>query len=242
VTQSEQDPAAGRMKDLEDPLHGSQHSRLPEKQRVRVMVVDPFVMIREGLAVLVDQQLDLLVVGHSDSPSSAKALGVSADVILANMDLPETRYIDLVTEIRVEFPTSRILALSMFHHPAMVQDVLASGADGYILKTAPSNELFTGIRALAREETYLQPSLGVEFAIWSSTESASVALSPKEERVLYLLALGNTNAEIARGSHVSLRTVESHRSRIYQKLGIRTRAELVQYARKVGLLGESPRE
>ena len=60
--------------------------------------------------------------------------------------------------------------------------------------------------------------------------------------MLYLLALGNTNAEIARGSHVSLRTVESHRSRIYQKLGIRTRAELVQYARKVGLLGESPRE
>jgi DNA-binding NarL/FixJ family response regulator len=211
---------------------------LLEEGRIRVLLVDSCVMIRQALSVLIDQQPDLVTVGQSDNASSANALGLFADVIVTNIDFPDTGYIEAVAGIRTEFPASRILALSIRRHPATVRYVLASGADGYVLKTAQPTELFTGIRALARGETYLQSSLGVEFMRWNEALPTTPELSAKEERVLYLLALGNTNAEIARGTKVSLRTVETHRSRIYQKLGLRTRAELVQYARKVGLLVE----
>jgi two-component system response regulator NreC len=105
-----------------------------------------------------------------------------------------------------------------------------------LLKTAATTELIVGIRAVADGETYLQPSLGVELARWHRPRDTTLGLSPKEEQVLRLLSFGNTNAEVARICAVSLRTVEAHRARIQQKLGLRTRAELVQYARELGIL------
>jgi len=208
---------------------------------VRVLLVDERVMIREGLSSLIEKDKDLAVVAEVSNLPDAKALGTFADVIVTDIDQPDLGYGDIVPGMQATFPASRILALSMVRHPAKVQYVLASGADGYLLKTAPATELITGIKALADGQTYLQPSLGVDLARWRRTRVATLDLSSIEEQVLQLLALGNTNAEIARYLGVSLRTIETHRSRVYQKLGLKTRAELVQYARKADLIGDVPR-
>jgi two-component system, NarL family, response regulator NreC len=204
---------------------------------VRVVVVDDRAMVREGI----EQQPDLLVVAHSASISSAKELQVKADLIVADIDAPDPLYGDVIVATGRLFPDVRLLALSMVRHPAKVQHALDMGADGYLLKTARAADLLTGIRSLGRGEPYLQPLLGVELARWSQGDGSSFDLSVKEENVLQMLALGNTNPEIAQYLGVSLRTVETHRSRIYHKLGLKTRAELVRYARNVGLLAETPR-
>ena len=104
------------------------------------------------------------------------------------------------------------------------------------MKTAGPSDLFSGIRALLQGETYLQPSLGVEIARWQRLRDASLNLSEKERTVLELLVAGHTNLEIACQCCISVRTVETHRARIYQKLNRRTRSELVRYAQEIGLL------
>ena len=134
--------------------------------------------------------------------------------------------------------------MTLVDHPLKVRQVLEAGADGYMLKTVPTSEFFFGIRAVARGETYLQPSLGVELARWHRAPLETTVyvdqLTPKELEVLRLLALGHTNSEIAQMRGVSLRTVEAQRACILQKLGRRTRAELVQYAHDLGILGLGP--
>jgi two-component system response regulator NreC len=120
--------------------------------------------------------------------------------------------------------------------------VLGAGAKGYLLETASTDEVLTGIRAVAGGETYLQPSLGVDLAQLHQARDATVDLLPLEEQVLRLLALGHTNTEVARLCNMSLRSAESYRAQVQRKLGRRTRAELVAYAREHGLieLGSPP--
>jgi two-component system response regulator NreC len=202
---------------------------------VKVLLVDNRVLVREGICALIAGQPDFAVVAQVASVASAKGLDITPDLIVTEIDLPDAQQVDVISALRASFPQSAILVLTLVDHPAKVQSVLAAGADGYLLKTAATYDLLTGIRALAAGNTYLQPSLGVELARWHRFRDAS-GLSPTEERVLRLLALGHTNAQVAHLCEVSLRTVETHRARIHQKLGRRTRAELVQYAREVGLV------
>jgi DNA-binding NarL/FixJ family response regulator len=207
---------------------------------VDVLLVDNHVLVREGLCALIDQQPDLAVVAQAASVNGSGSLALTPDVIVTDIDLPDAKHGDVISALRGDFPQSRILVLTLISDPAKVQSVLATGADGYLLKTATATDLLTGIRAVAAGEKYLQPSLGVEVARWRRTRDTTLGLSPKEQEVLRLLALGHTNAEVAGLCSVSVRTVETHRSRIVQKLGRRTRAELVQYARDLGLLGLDP--
>lgn len=203
---------------------------------VGVMLVDNGNVVREGLCALIEQQPDLVVVAQAASVGDAVSLGVAPDVIVTDIDLPDAKCVDVISWLRKCFPETSILVLTRIDHPAKVQSVLSAGADGYLLKTAAATDLLTGIRALAGGETFLQPALGVELARWRQPRDTPLGLTPKEEHVLELVALGHTNAAIARLCAVSLRTVEAHRGRIQQKLGRRTRAELVQYAREVGLV------
>ena len=120
-----------------------------------------------------------------------------------------------------------------------VQQALAAGADGYVLKSASTLDLFAGIRTVARGGVYLQPSIGVAFASRPperAAQSSIGGLTPKETDVLRYLALGHTNAEVAKLLGASLRTIETHRAHIHQKLDLHTRAELVRYALDGGLL------
>lgn len=207
---------------------------------VTVMLVDPRTVMREGLCALIEQQPDIVVVAQAATVGHAAGLDVQPDVIVTDIDLPDAKHGDAVSGLRSHFPRSPILVLTSIGQPDKVKSVLAAGADGYLLKTASTADLLTGIRALARGSTYLQPSLGVQLARLNQPRDTVVGLSPEEEQVLRLVALGHTNVEIARLCGVSLRTVETHRGRIHHKLGRRTRAELVQYAREVGLVELDP--
>jgi two-component system, NarL family, response regulator NreC len=201
-----------------------------------VMLIDRRTVVRDGLCALIEQHADLVVVARAESVRDAGALDVTPDVIVTDIEFPDAGHSEVISGLRGSFPQSPILVLTAVAHPAKVQSVLAAGADGYLLRTAATTELIVGIRAVADGETYLQPSLGVELARWHRPRDTTLGLSPKEEQVLRLLSFGNTNAEVARICGVSLRTVEAHRARIQQKLGIRTRAELVQYAHEIGIL------
>lgn len=203
---------------------------------VDVMLVDARDVVREGLRTLIDQQPDLVVVAEAEAVHDAGRLDDTPDVIVTDIDLPDAKHRDVISGLRGFFQQSPILVFTAIDHPATVQSVLDAGAEGYLLETAAPDDLLTGIRAVARGETYLQPALGVELARWHRPLDTIRALSPREMEVLRLLALGHTNAEVAHLSGVSLRTIETHRARIQRKLGRRTRAELVQYAREVGLV------
>jgi two-component system response regulator NreC len=207
---------------------------------VDVMLVDARDVVREGLRALIDQQPDLVVVAEAAAVRDAGNLDDPPDVIVTDIDLPDAKHRDVISGLRGHFRQSSILVFTAIDHLATIQSVLDAGADGYLLETAATTDLLTGIRAVARGETYLQPALGIEFARWHGPRDTSPALSPKEAQVLQLLALGHTNVEVANLCGVSLRTVEKHRAQIQRKLGRRTRAELVQYAREVGLVPLDP--
>ena len=143
------------------------------------------------------------------------------------------------SSVCASFPDAAIIALTVLDDLPTVQQVLAAGADGYVLKSANDTDLFAGIRTVARGGLYLQPSIGVAFASRPPEDVARPAVSgltPKETDVLRLLALGHTNAEIAQLLGASLRTIETHRAHIHQKLDRHTRAELVRFALDAGLL------
>jgi two-component system response regulator NreC len=207
---------------------------------VDVMLVDGRAVVREGLFAVIDPEPDLVVVAQASTVRGAGSLAVEPHVIVTDIDLNDAKHGDVIGGLRGFFQRSSILVFTAIGDPTEVQSVLAAGAQGYVLETAPTEELLAGIRAVAGGETYLQPSLGVELARLRQPRDPALGLSAQEEQVLRLIALGHTNVEVARLCHVSLRTVESHRAHIQRKLDRRTRAELVEYARETGLIYLDP--
>jgi two-component system response regulator NreC len=206
-----------------------------------VVLVEPEAVVREGLRLLIEQSDDLIVVADVATMADATALELEPAVVVTHVELPDGTGRQVISTLRRHFNGSSILVLSPMRHPARIQSVIAAGAHGYLLRSAEPADLAQAITAVARGETYLQPSLGVALAQWSSDGSsvdaaAGFRLSAKEEEVLRLIALGYKNSEIAEQLSVSLRTVETHRGRLTQKLGRRTRAELVRYAFDAGVL------
>jgi two-component system response regulator NreC len=207
---------------------------------VSIVLVDDRTLVRQGIRALIDQQPGLAVVGEADGAHAATRVAVAPDVIVTEIDLPDAKGPDVIGLLRGAFGRSALLILTSVSQPAKVEAVLAAGANGYLLKTASNSELFDGIRAAARGATYLQPSLAFDLVQWHSRRNSTPRLTPKEEEILGFVALGHTNAEVARLANIGLRTVESHRARILEKLGRSTRAELVQYARAAGLFDVDP--
>jgi two-component system response regulator NreC len=200
------------------------------------MLVDNQNVVRQALGALIGQEPDLVVVAEAANVSDALRIKVTPEVIVADVELPDARLGEVISGLHSSFVKCPILVLSNVDQPVKIQAVLAAGADGYLLKTADVSDLLTGIRVLADGGSYVQSSLGVALARWHRPRNTDLSLTVKEENVLRLIALGHTNGEVADAMSVSLRTVESHRSRIHQKLGRLTRAELVQHARDVGLV------
>lgn len=197
---------------------------------VEVLLVERRTVVREGLRALIDTQPDLRVVAQAGTLEACGAVEVPPRVVVTEIDLPDAKHGEAVAGLRELFPASAILVLTSVGHPAKVRSLLAAGADGHVLKTSDPDELFTGIREVGRGETFLHPSMVSGLGV------APLRLSPREEQALRQLALGHTNAEIARDWGVSLRSVEAHRARIYAKLGCRTRADAVRHAFELGLL------
>jgi DNA-binding NarL/FixJ family response regulator len=216
------------------PFDGDLRAASPEAI-IAVVVLENRALIRESLAALVGQQDNFLVIGQARDAEQARSLGVVPDVVVADIDRDGFADEGVVVRLRPFFPRSGIVVLTDVAHPAKVQAALDAGADGYVLTTSTRRDLMVAIRAVANGQSYLQPSLGVELARWRGPRRPE-DLSRKEEHVLALLAAGHTNAHISQRLGTSLRTVESYRARLRQKLGRSTRAEFFEYACRAGLI------
>lgn len=211
---------------------------------VRVLVVDDHAVVRAGLALLVDSADDLEAVGEAGSARDAvfEARTTKPDVILLDVMMPDQSGIDVVPQLLNEHPETKVLILSMQDDPRYVREAFEVGASGYVLKEAADTELVTAIREVAGGGRYVHPELGARLVAAETAERRRAEedpLSDREREVLRLLALGHTNQEIAKELYISVRTAETHRAHIMQKLRLSSRAELVRYALAEGLL-ESP--
>lgn len=212
-----------------------------KRSRIQLLLLDDHLLVREGLRALLERESDMEIVGEAGRLRDAVALEVEPDVIVADLMLPDARGADVVRGVREAFPRAEVLVLTMVDNPSDVHLTFAAGGRGYLLKEAASTEVVEAIRRVASGEDYLQPAMGAAIASMRTAPegvhvSATTRLSARELEVLRLIAMGHTNAEIAAVLHLSLRTVEGHRSSVSRKLDLRTRAELVRYATRQGLL------
>jgi len=205
----------------------------------RVFILDDHTVVRAGVRLLLDDEADLVVVGESASVADFVAQPVAYDVVVADLILPDASGEEVVTAVRGHAPAANVLILSMVGDVNAAALALRAGAVGYLTKDAAALELVDAVRSVAEGRRYLQPALGAQLATAGVPSEGSPVLRDDELAVLRLLALGHTNAEVARLLGVSLRTVESRRARLFGKLGVRTRAELVRYAADIGLLHRS---
>jgi two-component system, NarL family, response regulator NreC len=202
----------------------------------RVFILDDHTVVRAGVRLLLDDEPDLVVVGEAATIAELVARPPAYDVVVADLILPDASGEQVVAAIRAHAPGANVLILSMVDDVNAAALALRGGAVGYLTKDAAALELVDAVRSVGEGRRYLQPALGAQLATASLPAGRSAVLRDDELEVLRLLALGHTNAEVARLLGVSLRTVESRRSRLFGKLGFRTRAELFRYASEIGVL------
>ena len=208
---------------------------------ITVVVVDDHAVVRSGLRLLLDAHEEIEVVGEAGNAKDAifRARELKPDVMLLDVVMPGASGIEVLPELLKESPETKVLILSMQDDPSYVREAFAAGASGYVLKEAADEEVVSAVREIAKGGRYVHPTLGARMVAAEAQERAAVEADPLSERereVLRLLALGHTNQEIAQGLYISVRTAESHRAHIMQKLRLSTRAELVRYALSQGLL------
>ncbi len=199
--------------------------------RVRIVLADDHIVVRHGLRMLLDAEPGFEVVAEAGDVESARRYvrGHHPHVLVLDLNMPEGSSLEAIPTIREQSPETQIVVLTMQQEPAFARHALGAGALGYVLKEAADDELVEAVRRAAAGERYLNPKLGARLA--SEPDSTLPGdLSEREVDVLRLIALGHTNAEIAERLYLSVRTVETHRAHIQQKLRLSTRAELVQYA------------
>ncbi len=212
---------------------------------ISVVLVDDHAVVRSGLRLLLEAQDDIEVVGEAGNAKDAvfRARAFKPDVILLDVVMPGESGIEVLPKLLNESPETKVLVLSMQDDPSYVREAFAAGAQGYVLKEAADEEVVSAVREIAGGARYVHPALGARMVAAEAQERAAAEsdpLSEREREVLRLLALGHTNQEIAEQLYISVRTAESHRSHIMQKLRLTTRAELVRYALTHGLLAEEP--
>jgi DNA-binding NarL/FixJ family response regulator len=208
---------------------------------IRVLAVDDHAVLRTGVAAIVDAESDMAIVGQAATADQAviKARALQPDVILLDAVMPRKSGFDALPELADVAPDSRVIMLSMQTNPSAIRQALTTGASGYVAKHASDTDLVDAIRRVAKGSRYVDPELGGDLVV-SDAQALTEEISQRERDVLYLLALGYTNQEIAAKLYISVRTVETHRAHIMRKLRLETRAELVRYALAHGLLDAEP--
>ena len=213
---------------------------------IRVALCDDHAVVRSGLRRILDAEPDIEVVGEAGNADGAVELAAEtlADVMVMDLGLPGTSGIDATRMVRAASPHTAVLVLTVHDDVAYLRRAFDAGATGYLVKDAADVELVLAVRRIAGGDEYVHPSLGaVLLAPEAATRRPSGPggeLSEREVDVLRLVALGHTNADIAEELYVSVRTVETHRSHVQQKLGVKSRADLVRIARNFGLIGGDP--
>jgi two-component system, NarL family, response regulator NreC len=208
---------------------------------IRVLVVDDHAVVRSGLRRVLDAEDDIETVGEAANAERAvfEAMELKPDVVLMDVTMPGKSGVEGLPALLQSVPDVRVLMLSMHDDPAYVRASFEAGASGYVLKEAADAEVVAAVRAVASGERYVHPALGARLVAAETEErrrAETDPLSEREREVLRLLALGHTNQEIASMLYISVRTAETHRAHIMQKLRLASRAELVRYALDSGLI------
>jgi two-component system response regulator NreC len=211
---------------------------------IRVLIVDDHAVVRSGLRRVLEAEDDIEVVGEAGDMRGAvfEARAQKPDVVLMDVVMPGPTGIEATPAVLKEAPETKVLVLSMQDDPHYVREAFSAGASGYVLKEAADAEVVDAVREVSGGGRYVHPALGARLVAADAEERARAdedPLSDREREVLRLLALGHTNQEIAEMLYLSVRTVETHRAHIMQKLRLSTRAELVRYAIEQGFLEEA---
>jgi two-component system response regulator NreC len=210
-----------------------------EDAPIRLVLADDHAVVRSGLRMLLDAEPDLEVVAEAGDVSAARryVLGHRPAVLVLDLNMPGEPVLPVIPDIVAACPATAIVVLTMQDEPAFAREALRAGALGYVLKEAADSELVEAVRLAAQGRTYLTPSLGARLAAEPPAPSGPPDdLTDREVEVLGLIARGHTNREIGERLYLSVRTVESHRAHIQQKLRRSSRAELVRYALEHGLV------
>jgi two-component system, NarL family, response regulator NreC len=198
---------------------------------IGIVIADDHAVVRRGLKQLLSAEPDFEVLAEAGDIDDARRYvrGHHPQVLVLDLNLPGGSSLKHIPAIRAESPDTQIVVLTMQNEPAYAREALGAGALGYVLKEAAENELVEAVRRAAVGDTYLNPRLGARVAA-EPPPGPPDGLSEREVDVLRMISLGYTNAEIAEQLYLSVRTVETHRAHIQQKLRLGSRAELVRYA------------
>ena len=219
------------------PALANSEPSVSDTSPIRVVLADDHAMMRRSLRLLLEGEDDVEVIAEAEDIAAVlqHLHGHRPHVLVLDLRMSGGSNLEMIGKLREQAPNTQIVVLTMDESPVFAQHALASGAVGFVLKDLADGELPLAVRAAARGEEYVSPRVAVRLNALSRSITED-ELSAREVEVLRLIALGHTSVEIAGKLHISPRTVESHRARIHNKLGLSTRAELVRYALGRGLL------
>jgi two-component system response regulator NreC len=205
--------------------------------KTTVVLVDDHAVVRGALKALLEGQEDLEVVGEAGEIAAGRSIVAERQpgVLVLDVNLPDGLAVDALPQLREDSPQTAIVLLTMERDLTLVRRALEAGASGYLFKDSAHLELIAAVRAVAAGEQHLAPAVSAGLKNRGEPEERSI-LSPRETEVLKLMALGHTNREIGEQLDLSVRTVETHRAHIQQKLGLSSRPELTRYALANGLI------
>jgi two-component system response regulator NreC len=207
--------------------------------KLRVLLVDDHVVVREGLKALINREADMEVIGEvADGLYARQAVQQTRpDVVVMDVSMPHVNGTEATRQIKDALPETRVVALSMHEDRVYVRRMLEAGASGYIVKRAMAAELLQALRVVAAGAVYVDPQAAGHLEdMLSGTRGGSPDLTPREAEVLRLIAQGFTNKEIAARLGIAVKTIETHRARAMEKLGLQSRAAVVRLALERGWL------
>ena len=216
-------------------------------KKLRILLADDHKMVRDGLRLLIDSQRDMRVVGESGNGKQAlqQARDLKPDVVVMDLSMPELNGLQATERLKAERSASKVVALTVHEDASYLLQLCKAGAVGYVLKRSAGDDLIHAIRTVAGGGLHFDPTLASKALTGQRREAPGKAgsqisdLSEREKEVLILLAWGYSNKETAGDLGLSVKTVETYRVRINEKLGLRSRTEIVQYALRQGWLNEA---
>jgi DNA-binding NarL/FixJ family response regulator len=213
--------------------------------RIRVLIADDHVMVREGLRLLLEAQCDLVVVGEAGDgiESLERARELKPDVVLLDIAMPRMSGLEAVRLIREAVPETRIVVLSMYEKEAYAHQAIEAGAHGYVLKGEPSSEVLAAIRAACDDRYYFSSKVHADVIKgylggrpYNETNKGFDSLTERERQTFFLLIEGNTSPQIGKALCLSIKTVEKHRASICRKIGTNSPLEMMKYAIRWGIV------